>query len=61
MAAAILAIILGAVTMKALKQANEPAGMAVTGLVLGIVGTVFGVLCTGCFALACIGADSVGW
>lgn len=50
---AILGIIFGAIGMKQSKAANgKSSGMAVAGLVCGIVGTVFGVIGLACVACA---------
>lgn len=52
---AILGIVFGAKGMKASKVTGEGKGLAVAGLVLGIIGTVFaaiGVICWACVACA---------
>ena len=51
--AAIAGIILGACGMKASKLAGEPTGLAVAGLVLGIIGTVFAFIGTICAICVC--------
>lgn len=55
---AILAIVFGAKAMKTAKENQEPTGMAVAGLVLGIIGVVMGVLSVLCVvcALGMVGA-----
>jgi len=52
---ALIGIILSAIAMKKAKTANQPAGIAVAGLVLSIIGLVValaGLICI----LACAGA-----
>ncbi|MBR5714720.1 MAG: DUF4190 domain-containing protein [Clostridia bacterium] len=52
LALSIAAIFMGANGMKQAKLNNEPQGLAVAGLITGIVGTVigfFGVACVSCF------------
>ncbi len=58
---AILGIIFGAKGMKKAKSTNQGKGLAVAGLVLGIVGTSFaviGILCVAC-AAAAVGSAGV--
>lgn len=57
---AILGIVFGVIAMKKSKEAGEGKGLAVAGLVLGIVGTAFaviGIICIICVAAA---ASSAG-
>lgn len=49
---AILGIIFGVIGLKKAKELGEPTGLAVAGLVCGIVGTVLGVI--GVICVACI-------
>ena len=40
----VVGIILGVISRKNLKAANQPTGMATAGMVMSIIGTVLGVL-----------------
>lgn len=57
---AIVAIVLGAMAMKKANENNEPKGMAIAGLVLGIVALAFAVLAIICVAIACAAVASTG-
>lgn len=55
---AIVGIVLGAIGMKKAQEANEPKGLALAGLVLGIIGTaleVIGIICVVCIIGAAAG------
>ena len=54
---AVLGIVFGAIGMKKAKVANSGKGLAVTGLVLGIIGTAFGAFAVIC-AVACASAGA---
>jgi hypothetical protein len=60
LAAAVLGLILSVNAMKGLKMAGQPAGIAIAGLVCSIIGCVFGLGCTACYALACVGVGTIG-
>ncbi|NLB50623.1 MAG: DUF4190 domain-containing protein [Clostridiaceae bacterium] len=61
---AVLGIIFGVMGMKKAKQIGSGNGLAVAGLVLGIVGTVFAIIGIICYAsVACAlkkGFDAIG-
>ena len=61
---AVLGIIFGVMGMKKAKQLGSGNGLAVAGLVLGIVGTVFAIIGIICYAsVACAlkkGFDTIG-
>lgn len=55
----VLGIIFGAVGMKNAKLNNESRGLAIGGLVTGIIGTVFSGIATLCSLTACGAASTV--
>ena len=61
---AVLGIIFGVMGMKKAKQIGSGNGLAITGLVLGIVGTIFAIVGIICYAsVACAlkkGFDALG-
>lgn len=56
---AILGLVLGAVGMKKAKENNEPRGLAIAGLVLGIVGTALGLIGVICAICVCTAASAI--
>lgn len=50
----IIGIILGVISRKNLKAANQPTGMATAGMVMSIIGTILGVLMY-LLCVACVG------
>ena len=64
LALSILGIIFGVLAMKRAKENGEPKGLAVAGLVCGIVGAAFsviGIICVICAAAVVNSAVQQGW
>ncbi len=59
-AAGVVAVVLGALSMKQLKAAGQPTGMAVAGLVMGIVGLSIATIITiACGSFLCAVNDAI--
>lgn len=50
---ALCGLILSVVGFKELKMQGQPKGMAIAGLICGIIGLVFCISCTACYACTC--------
>lgn len=57
---AILGVVFGSKGQKIAKATGEGKGLATAGLVLGIIGTVFGAMGFLCYGCACIAALAAG-
>ena len=57
---AVVGIVLGAIGMKKAKELGEPKGLAIAGLVCGIVGAVFAGIFTICAICVCTAVQRGG-